>query len=211
MLFFAPLLLLATLSSALPAPVASPMDTSAQVLDERSGSWKAPIFEAMGMNRARIVANATLEARARQPRLKNPKWTGNVVAPAASASVAPAASSVAPVPAPVVPTTTTTTVAPQPTVVPFTGQATFFFREFSCSLVIPSLTSFSHAENGNPGACGVWNSDSLPLVALDYRLYGDMGKTSSDCGRKLTITNTANGKSVVAIAQVSSLFAWLGY
>lgn len=44
---------------------------------------------------------------------------------------------------------TTTTTAPRES---FTGQATYFFQ------------------NGNPGACGVWNKDSTPLVALDYRL-----------------------------------------
>ncbi|SCV73832.1 BQ2448_6262 [Microbotryum intermedium] len=87
-------------------------------------------------------------------------------------------------------TTTTSTrssstlsVSPSTTSTPtrYTGQGTFFFQ------------------NGNAGACWVYNKESTPLVALDYRLYGNMNTKSQYCGKYLNITNTANGKSVVAI------------
>ncbi|KAJ8292886.1 hypothetical protein OF846_004144 [Rhodotorula toruloides] len=62
----------------------------------------------------------------------------------------------------------------------FTGQATYFYQY------------------GAAGACGNYNPDSASIVALDSRLYGNMSQVSQYCGRELTITNTANGKSVVA-------------
>lgn len=61
------------------------------------------------------------------------------------------------------------------------GKATFFFQ------------------NGQPGACGKRNPDSLPLVALDTRRYGNTSRKSSDCGRHVRIKNIKNGKTVVAI------------
>ena len=146
--FIAPLLLLASLSSALPAPIATPMD-----IDERSGSWKVALFDSIGLNpSSRIVLNATLQARGqRAPRvIANPKWRTYRPTPAATSSavvVAPdtveptsetvASTTATPV---VVPTTSaapkptstsTSTQAPKPTVVPFKGQATYFFREYT--------------------------------------------------------------------------------
>jgi len=56
------------------------------------------------------------------------------------------------------------------------GQATFFYQ------------------NGNPGACGNYNKDSAKVVALDYRMYSN----GDHCGKTVKVTNTANGKSVVA-------------
>ncbi|ORY83498.1 RlpA-like double-psi beta-barrel-protein domain-containing protein-containing protein [Leucosporidium creatinivorum] len=273
---FAPLLLLATLSSALPAP-AAPLDSSSQLLDERSGNWKAPIFEALGIGR-RAVLNATLESRKYTPRriVYNPKYTGYVTevtssagsgsvvassasseawsavsssssaAPSSSATSSATSSSAAPsstsktcavtadcagqtIPASshqycaskvcsfrcnsgytlskgacvknagtttlttvaattsVAPSSTSTTTSAATTssaassVTPFTGQATFFYQY------------------GVAGACGNVNADSTPLVALDWRLYGNLNQESQYCGRSLTITNTDNGKSVVAI------------
>ncbi|KDE05448.1 hypothetical protein MVLG_04138 [Microbotryum lychnidis-dioicae p1A1 Lamole] len=80
-------------------------------------------------------------------------------------------------------TSTSVSVTPSPTPAPttYTGQGTFFFQ------------------GGKAGACGIYNKDSTPLVALDYRLYGDTDAQSKYCGKYLHITNTANGKSVVAI------------
>ncbi|GAA5841855.1 hypothetical protein JCM5353_002041 [Sporobolomyces roseus] len=83
-------------------------------------------------------------------------------------------------------TSMTTTSAPTqtPTQAPMTttfkGEATYFFQ------------------NGVAGACGKVNPDSAYIVALDYRLYGDMGKQSKYCGKSLTIKNTSNGKTVAA-------------
>lgn len=91
---------------------------------------------------------------------------------------------------PVVATTTTTTTPPAattttpPVTAPangFRGQATYFFQY------------------GNPGACGNYNADSTPLVALDWRLYGASWPPSQYCGRSLTIKNLDNGKTVKAI------------
>ena len=55
-------------------------------------------------------------------------------------------------------------------------------------------------QNGNPGACGNYNSDSTPLVAIDQAQWyasgsGSFGQQSSLCGKWLTITNKNNGKS----------------
>jgi len=61
------------------------------------------------------------------------------------------------------------------------GQATFFFQ------------------NGVAGACGTKHADSVPLVALDTRRYGNTSRKSSDCGRFVIIKNTKNGKTVRAL------------
>ncbi|CAE6414533.1 unnamed protein product [Rhizoctonia solani] len=54
-------------------------------------------------------------------------------------------------------------------------------------------------QGANAGACGDFHSDGDSVVALDYRRYGPLNQKSSDCGRKVRITNTKNGKSVTAI------------
>ncbi|KEP50967.1 rare lipoprotein A-like double-psi beta-barrel protein [Rhizoctonia solani 123E] len=51
-------------------------------------------------------------------------------------------------------------------------------------------------QNGVPGACGKVHSDNDYIVAVDFRQYGDLGKTSDLCGKKLRITNKSNGKTV---------------
>lgn len=58
------------------------------------------------------------------------------------------------------------------------GEATFFFQD------------------GNPGACGQVHSDSDFICAMDQDLYGNAGNASPLCGKQVTITNTANGKTV---------------
>ncbi|GAA5828136.1 hypothetical protein JCM11251_002607 [Rhodosporidiobolus azoricus] len=50
-------------------------------------------------------------------------------------------------------------------------------------------------QNGNPGACGVWNKDSTYLVALQSSMYSG-GK---HCGKNVRIS--ANGKTITAKVQ----------
>ncbi|KAI0749221.1 RlpA-like double-psi beta-barrel-protein domain-containing protein-containing protein [Daedaleopsis nitida] len=50
--------------------------------------------------------------------------------------------------------------------------------------------SFSY-QNGAIGACGIANSDSALIVGLSPQRYAQ-----SNCGRKITVTNNNNGKSV---------------
>jgi len=79
-------------------------------------------------------------------------------------------------------TSTKASSTPKPTGSVFTGgKATFFFQ------------------NGAAGACGKQNPDSLPLVALDTRRYGNPNRKSSDCGRHVLIKNVKNGKTVKAL------------
>jgi len=58
----------------------------------------------------------------------------------------------------------------------YSGQATWF------------------TQNGNPGACGDYNSDSTKLVALDSAMY-----SQSLCGKEVKITNSKTGATVNAI------------
>lgn len=58
------------------------------------------------------------------------------------------------------------------------GIATFFFQ------------------NGVAGACGTVHSDSDFIAAIDQARYGDSGKKSSLCGKKIKVVNTKTNKSV---------------
>ncbi|KAG0353961.1 hypothetical protein BGZ54_001929, partial [Gamsiella multidivaricata] len=52
---------------------------------------------------------------------------------------------------------------------------------------------------GSYGACNInWNGNSEPIVALNAHQMGEQSWGNPVCGRKVRITNTANGKSVVA-------------
>ena len=53
-------------------------------------------------------------------------------------------------------------------------------------------------QNGNPGACGEYHSDSDLIVAIHESRYGGYGKKSDLCDKKVRITNVNNGKSVTA-------------
>ncbi|GHJ87462.1 hypothetical protein NliqN6_3864 [Naganishia liquefaciens] len=55
-------------------------------------------------------------------------------------------------------------------------------------------------QNGNPGACGWYKSDSDAVVALNGGTYwnSNYGQGNPDCGRWVTIVNESNGKTVVA-------------
>ncbi|KAF5331986.1 hypothetical protein D9611_009002 [Ephemerocybe angulata] len=63
---------------------------------------------------------------------------------------------------------------------PFTGGfATFYFQ------------------NGNAGACGQSNPDSSLIAALPETRFGyDYSKISPECGKRIKVTNTNNGRSV---------------
>ncbi|VDB89363.1 unnamed protein product [Peniophora sp. CBMAI 1063] len=60
------------------------------------------------------------------------------------------------------------------------GQATFYYQE------------------GGFGSCGQQNSDSALIAALSA---ADIAPGGGDCGRRIEIVNTANGKSVVAAVE----------
>ncbi|PVG02766.1 barwin-like endoglucanase [Serendipita vermifera] len=54
-------------------------------------------------------------------------------------------------------------------------------------------------QNGNPGACGNWNSDSALIAAMEVSRYGPTNVASPLCGRSVHIVNTNNGRSVDVI------------
>ncbi|KAM0751599.1 barwin-like endoglucanase [Meredithblackwellia eburnea MCA 4105] len=64
---------------------------------------------------------------------------------------------------------------------PFTGGKATFYNQY-----------------GVAGACGKVNSDDALIVALQIDRYGSGSNNAPDCGRTVVVTNTANGKSVVA-------------
>ena len=64
-------------------------------------------------------------------------------------------------------------------------------------LITGGFATFFNQEGGI-GACGQAHQDSDFIVALALARYGTGSNNAPDCGRKLTITNTANGKTVQA-------------
>ncbi|GLB34903.1 putative lytic transglycolase [Lyophyllum shimeji] len=76
--------------------------------------------------------------------------------------------------------TSTTRVSPTPQAgnVNAGGFATFFYQ------------------NGVAGACGTVHSDNDLIAAIDGRRYGNLSVKSALCGKKVKISNPANGKSV---------------
>jgi expansin (peptidoglycan-binding protein) len=53
-------------------------------------------------------------------------------------------------------------------------------------------------QGGAAGACGNFNPDSAHIAALQTAMYGNLGAVSSHCGQQIKITNTQNGKTVIA-------------
>ncbi|RXW20897.1 hypothetical protein EST38_g4962 [Candolleomyces aberdarensis] len=51
-------------------------------------------------------------------------------------------------------------------------------------------------QNGVAGACGKVHGDADMIAAIDGDRYGNLGAVSSQCGRRVKITNTKNQKSV---------------
>ncbi|KAF6744407.1 RlpA-like double-psi beta-barrel-protein domain-containing protein-containing protein, partial [Ephemerocybe angulata] len=52
-------------------------------------------------------------------------------------------------------------------------------------------------QNGNRGACGQFNPDSSLIAALPETRFGyDYSKISPECGKRIKVTNTNNGRSV---------------
>ncbi|KAI0709271.1 RlpA-like double-psi beta-barrel-protein domain-containing protein-containing protein [Earliella scabrosa] len=54
-------------------------------------------------------------------------------------------------------------------------------------------------QGGQAGACGKVNPDSAYIAALQTERYGNLGAKSSNCGRRIKLTNTNNGKSVEVV------------
>lgn len=180
----------ATVNGEAQAPSASATDaewTEEEVCDESSAIAQATAT-ASGAPHATEEAEETTSTSSAAP---------SPTADAAPAYVAQAEPSPSPEPstseAPAY-TPSSTTEEAQPTQAPSNGggdvhsggYATFFYQ------------------NGNPGACGNYNSDSTPLVAIDQAQWyasgsSSFGSQSNLCGKWLTITNTNNGKSVSAI------------
>ncbi|KAG7092513.1 hypothetical protein E1B28_008864 [Marasmius oreades] len=52
-------------------------------------------------------------------------------------------------------------------------------------------------QDNNVGTCGTVHSDNDLIAAIDVERYGDTGKQSALCGKQVSITDIANGKSVV--------------
>ena len=113
-------------------------------------------------------------------------------APASSSTYEePSSTYVAPTSTYVAPTTSSTWEAPAATTAEVQntvstggdshyGQATYFYQ------------------NGNPGACGNYNSDSTPLVALPAQYWGNGGSQPSQyCGQYIQVNR--NGRTVNAI------------
>jgi len=117
--------------------------------------------------------------------------TSTIVA-AASASPSPAAAS----PSPAAPSPSP--AAPSPSPSPSGGDSNS--GGGSGTVYSGGVATFFY-QNGNPGACGNYNSDSTPLVAIDTAWWGNTGETSPLCGLSVEITNTQNGKSVTALIQ----------
>lgn len=70
------------------------------------------------------------------------------------------------------------------------------------AVVLASSTKYSgrgtfYTQDGNAGSCGSYNSDSALIVALNSPQIASFG--SNKCGSHVTITNTANGRSVRAV------------
>ncbi|PPR03622.1 hypothetical protein CVT24_007738 [Panaeolus cyanescens] len=106
------------------------------------------------------------------PAKSTPTATTKAKAPAKT-TPAPAPKNPAPSPA-----TPKPKVASSASAVNTGGFATFFYQ------------------NNNAGACGKVHSDNDMIAAIDADRYGDLGKKSSLCGKKVSLTNTKNGKSV---------------
>ncbi|TFK54769.1 barwin-like endoglucanase [Heliocybe sulcata] len=65
----------------------------------------------------------------------------------------------------------------------------------SSGLITGGFATFFY-QNGVAGACGTVHSDNDLIAAIDQDRYGNSGVQSSLCGKKVQITNPANGKSV---------------
>ncbi|KAI0807558.1 hypothetical protein C8Q74DRAFT_1213443 [Fomes fomentarius] len=98
-------------------------------------------------------------------------------------------------------TTHTTSVKPQTTksTTPTTSKSSSSSQPTSGSGDDGDFTG-GHAtffyQGGQAGACGNVNPDSAYIAALQTDRYGNLGAKSSNCGRRIKLTNTNNGKSV---------------
>ncbi|GAB1527172.1 hypothetical protein RhiTH_010347 [Rhizoctonia solani] len=83
----------------------------------------------------------------------------------------------------------TTPAAPQPTTSAYAAAAS---PASSNSETYSGGVATYYYQNGAAGSCGNYNSDDTPIVAVDSRTMDP-----SLCGKKVRVTNTNNGKSVV--------------
>lgn len=97
------------------------------------------------------------------------------------------------------PTTTSTTPAWTPAPAPATTQQAQPQSNNNGQSFNGGYATYFY-QGGNAGACGQVHSDWDMIVAIDHEQWGDQsfGGGSNTCGRWLTVTNTKNGKSVVA-------------
>ncbi|ELU44425.1 rare lipoprotein A (RlpA)-like double-psi beta-barrel domain-containing protein [Rhizoctonia solani AG-1 IA] len=83
----------------------------------------------------------------------------------------------------------TTPAAPQPTTSAYAAAAS---PASSNPETYSGGVATYYYQNGAAGSCGNYNSDDTPIVAVDSRTMDP-----SLCGKKVRVTNTNNGKSVV--------------
>ncbi|KAG6917979.1 hypothetical protein DXG01_017163 [Tephrocybe rancida] len=129
-----------------------------------------------------------------------------------STSVVPTPTAPASTKTPATTPAATSTKAPSQTTTP---AKTTTSSKTSTSSTAPAKTSTTRAEpttpasssntggfatyffqNGVAGACGTVHSDNDFIAAMDKDRYGDLSAKSSLCGKRVKITNPANGKSV---------------
>ncbi|BGP26036.1 expansin family protein [Rhodotorula toruloides] len=212
--------LLLSTSPALARPFPSAFSLS---LEDTAGSWRLPpsfLFPPPPLNstekdKRNVVKNPKVVLNPKNP------WFSTSVREAAAAQTTTTRASLGTVWVPAPPPTTTTTMAAATSVkaTTTTREAVQTTTSQPAQTTSPPSSSTSQAASsttssapvaqftgratyfyqyGAAGACGNYNPDTASIVALDSRLYGNMGQRSQYCGRALTITNTANGKSVVA-------------
>lgn len=142
------------------------------------------------------VAASTSAAAASASPAAQSKAAVEYIAPAPSSS-STTSSTPAWTPAPTTSTTPAWTPAPQPTT---TQQAQPQQNNNNGQSFNGGYATFFY-QGGNAGACGQVHSDWDMIVAIDHEKWGSasFGSGSDTCGRWLTVTNTQNGKSVVAM------------
>ncbi|KAJ9100994.1 hypothetical protein QFC20_005278 [Naganishia adeliensis] len=78
-------------------------------------------------------------------------------------------------------------------------------EEASTHILEPRLTHYGRATwfhvGGNAGHCGGWSTDDEMIVAIPTTLYERNG--GSNCGQRVSITNTENGKHIEAVVRDS--------
>ena len=93
--------------------------------------------------------------------------------------------------------TTSSTPAPAPTTSSSSAPATTTQDSQAGADVQKGGFATFFYQGGNAGACGERHGDDELIGAIDHERYGDnFGVVSSECGRRVRITNPQNGKTV---------------